>query len=188
MKDYNIKEIRKKLEKELEEKRFNHTLGVADAAFCLALRYGEDPAKAYLAGLLHDCAKCYDTDHSIKLCEKYHLELSESEMQNPSLIHAPLGAMVAKDKYEVEEKDILDAIKYHTVGRPDMTLLEKIIFSADYIEPGRNKILGLDEIRRVIFEDLDKAVYLIYVNTLEHLRHKELPYDNHILEAMEFYR
>lgn len=187
MDNYDIKEIKTKLIKELEPKRYEHTIGVADTAFSLALRYGANYEKAYVAGLLHDCAKCYDNDKKFSLCKKYEVHLTDIEKNNPFLIHAKLGAAVAREKYGVTDPEILEAIKYHTTGKPGMGLLEKIIFSADYIEPGRKMILGLDEIRKVIFTDLDKAIYIILTNTIQHLINKEQTIDPASEEALKFY-
>lgn len=185
---YDKKKIKKLLEKNLEEKRYEHTLGVADTAACLAMRYGCNIESAYVAGLLHDCAKCIDNDKKIQLCKKYSVELSRVEIENPFLIHAKLGAAIAYNKYDVDDEDILNAIRFHTTGRPNMSLLEKIIFSADYIEPGRKKILGLDEIRETIFVDFDKAVYLILKNTLQHLHNKNQVVDDASNEAYLYYK
>ena len=93
-----------------------------------------------LAGLLHDCAKCIPGENKIKMCEKYHLNVSEVERENPSLLHAKLGAFLAAKKYHIEDKEIINAIASHTTGHPHMTLLEKIIYIADYIEPGRPEL------------------------------------------------
>lgn len=185
---YDKKKIKKLLEKNLEEKRYEHTLGVADTAACLAMRYGCNIESAYVAGLLHDCAKCIDNDKKLQLCKKYSVELSRVEIENPFLIHAKLGAAIAYNKYDVDDEDILNAIRFHTTGRPNMSLLEKIIFSADYIEPGRKKILGLDEIRETIFVDFDKAVYLILKNTLQHLHNKNQVVDDASNKAYLYYK
>lgn len=187
MSEYDIKEIKQKLIKELEAKRYEHTIGVADTAFSLALRYGINAEKAYVAGLLHDCAKCYDNDKKMSLCKKYDVRLSDIEKENPFLIHAKLGAAVAREKYGITDPEILEAIKYHTTGKPNMGLLEKIIFSADYIEPNRKMILGLEEIRKTIFIDLDKAIYIILKNTIQHLINKEQIIDPASAEALKYY-
>lgn len=187
MNDNKIKDIKKKLQKELESKRYEHTIGVADMAFSLALTYGCDAEKAYIAGLLHDCAKCYDDSKRNSLLKKYNVKLSDTEKANPSLIHSKLGYYVAKDKYDIDDEEILNAIKYHTTGKADMSLIEKIVFSADYIEPNRKQILGIDDIRNVIFKDLDKAVYLILLNSIKHLENKKLLIDNGSLEAIKYY-
>lgn len=185
---YDIKKIKKKLEKELDPKRYEHTIGVADTAACLAMKYGYSVEDAYVAGLLHDCAKCYDDDKKLKLCKKYGVKLTEAENNNASLIHSKLGSAVAKEEYGIEDINILNSISYHTTGKPNMSLLEKIIFSADYIEPNRKKILGIDEIRAIIFDDLDEAINLILENTLIHLKKKNMYIDSSSLDAYNFYK
>ncbi|MGN0346316.1 MAG: bis(5'-nucleosyl)-tetraphosphatase (symmetrical) YqeK [Lachnospiraceae bacterium] len=187
MPDYDVKAIKKDLSKILDEKRYEHTIGVAHTAAALAMCYGEDVNKAYLAGLLHDCAKCYDEKKRNILCKKYNVCLTEFEAENPFLIHAKLGAAIAKEKYKITDESILSAIRYHTTGKENMTVFEKIIFSADYIEAGRKKIEGLDEIRSIIFRDLDEAVYYILKNTMAHLSDKKRPIDETSQAALEFY-
>ena len=100
--DQEIEKISKKLMKELDEDRYRHTQGVMYTSAALAMRYDADLKKALLAGLLHDCAKCIPGHTKIKMCEKYNLEISEIERKNPSLLHAKLGAYLAKDKYDIE--------------------------------------------------------------------------------------
>lgn len=186
--DYDIKKLKKSLEKELEAKRYEHTIGVADTAACLAMRYNIDVINAYIAGLLHDCAKCLDNEKKLKLCKKYDVKLSKIEIENPFLIHAKLGAALAKEKYNISDKEILSSISYHTTGRANMSLLEKIIFSADYIEPNRKIIPGLDKIRNVIFEDLDMAIYLILDDTMHYLEKENRPVDDTSREAYLYYK
>ena len=194
---YTDEEIRKKLKKRLDPKRFEHSLGVAYTAVSLMMAHGKilpdagwdidkdtEPSEAllhqkeicavqlsqaYTAGLLHDCAKCIDEEESLRLCDKYHLELSAIERESPYLIHAKLGAVLAKEKYGVTDPQILSAIRYHTTGYPNMTLLEACVFAADFIEPNRKMLDCLPEIRTVIYRDLPKAIYLILKQTLVHL-------------------
>lgn len=184
----DYKAIKKILSKQLDPKRYEHTIGVAYTAAALAMRYHADVEKAYLAGLLHDCAKCIDTDEKLALCKKYKVKLSEFEIENPFLIHAKLGSCLAEKKYEVSDPDVLSAIRYHTTGKADMSLLEKIVFSADYIEPGRKMIPGLEEIRETIFVDLDRAVCMILEGTMRHLKNKDQPIDQASIDAYEFYK
>ena len=188
MPDIDVKAIKKDLSKILDEKRYEHTIGVAHTAAALAMCYGEDVNKAYLAGLLHDCAKCYDEKKRNILCKKYNVSLTKFEEENPFLIHAKLGAAIAKEKYKIIDDSILSAIRYHTTGNENMTVFEKIIFSADYIEAGRKKIEGLDAIRSIIFQDLDEAVYLILNGTVAHLEDKEQCIDPSSLEAFQYYK
>ncbi|MGN0326914.1 MAG: bis(5'-nucleosyl)-tetraphosphatase (symmetrical) YqeK [Lachnospiraceae bacterium] len=184
----DYKAIKRSLSKQLDPKRYEHTIGVAYTAAALAMRYHADVEKAYLAGLLHDCAKCIDTDEKLALCKKYKVKLSKFEIENPFLIHAKLGSCLAEKKYEINDPDILSAIRYHTTGKADMSLLEKIVFSADYIEPGRKMIPGLEEIRETIFVDLDRAVCMILEGTMRHLKNKEQPIDQASMDAYEYYK
>lgn len=189
-----LHEIQKKLKKHITEKRFLHTRGVQYTAVMLAMRYEADLQKAALAGLLHDCAKCLDDDKMKKECKKYDIACSETEKKLPYLLHAKLGACYAKEKYGIKDKEILSAIRYHTTGRADMTLLEKIIFTADYIEPHRKMLEQLPAIRKMAFIDLDQAVYMILDSTLNYLKEgkekkeKKKDIDEHTLQAYEYYK
>lgn len=175
--NHKITKIRRKLMTELDKERYEHTLGVMYTAASLAMCHGEDIDKALLAGLLHDCAKCLPGDTKIKLCKKYHLSVSEVEKSNPSLLHAKLGAFLAARKYHVKDKDIINAIASHTTGCPHMSLLDKIIYIADYIEPGRKKLPNMAEVRRLAFMDIDDCLYRILEDSLEYLNSKSVPVD-----------
>lgn len=164
-----LSSIKKKLSNKLKKDRFEHSIGVMYTAASLAMRYGEDIQKALTAGLLHDCGKYGSSSDQIKLCHKYRIFLTESELSVPALIHAKLGSYLAEHKYGIHDTDILNAILYHTTGRPDMTIMEKIIYIADYIEPNRKEIPGLSDIRRIAFENIDRAVYLSSKGTLRYL-------------------
>lgn len=188
MPEYDLKTIKKELSKQIDEKRYEHTIGVADTAAALAMKYHIDVSKAYLAGLLHDCAKCLNEKKRMSLCEKYGVKLSKFEIENQSLIHAKLGVEIAKERYSVEDKEILESIRWHTTGKENMSMLEMIIFSADYIEPNRKKINGLDEIRSIIFDDIEEAVYLILNNTINHLDSKKQIIDESSLNALNYYK
>lgn len=176
------------LSEELDKKRYAHTLGVAYTAVSLAMAHGTDMYNAYLAGLLHDNAKCISSEKKRKLCKKYDIVLNEAEDKNPDLLHAKLGAIRAREKYHVEDRAVLEAIKYHTTGKPAMTELEKIIYIADYIEPNRKMLLGLPEIRTTAFRDLNRAMVLILKNTLAYLREKGVFIDPMTLETYEYYK
>ena len=164
-----IKEIQLKLQETLDEKRYEHTLGVAKTAQMLAWIYGLSPDDAYIAGLLHDCAKNLSTKEKFKICQKYSLDISDTEEANPSLLHAKCGAILASKDYGISNTDILNAISSHTTGRPQMSLLEKIVFVADYIEPGREDRKGMLALRKLAFIDINKCVLQILHDTLEYL-------------------
>ena len=161
--------LKKELKKEMDDSRYEHTLGVMYTCAALAMRYNYDLEKAMLAGLLHDCAKCMPNAKKLKMAEKHHLEISELERKNPFMLHAKLGAFLAKKKYDIEEEEILDAIRWHTTGRPQMTLLDKIVYIADYIEPKRDKAPNLAVIRQMAFTNLDDALLKILTDTLGYL-------------------
>ena len=160
MAEYDLKLLQKQMKEELSEDRYEHTLGVMYTAESLAMRYGVDMTKAAVAGLLHDCATCIPNSQKIRLCKKYDIEVTENEEKNPSLLHAKLGALLAQKAYGVDDPEILNAIRWHTTGKPDMTMLEKIIYMADYIEPNRDKAPNLREIRKLSFENLDLSALL----------------------------
>ena len=181
-------EIKKKIKKILDKDRYQHTLGVAYTAACLAMRYGADMESAITAGLLHDCAKCIPTDEKFRLCSKYGIELTEFEKNNSALIHAKLGAYLAENKYGIEDRDIIDAVRTHTTGEPAMSLLQQIIFTADFIEPRRDQAPNLSEIRQMAFEDLDRAVEKILYDTLNYLgKKKDAPIDPATRKTYEYY-
>ncbi|MCI5597372.1 MAG: bis(5'-nucleosyl)-tetraphosphatase (symmetrical) YqeK [Lachnospiraceae bacterium] len=185
---YNIDDIRAILKNKLSEKRYEHTLGVEYTAAALAMRYGADMNKARVAGLLHDCAKYFPGEKLLAKCRKHHLEINQYEQDYPELLHAKVGAYLASSKYGVQDEEILSAITWHTTGRPDMTLLDKIIYIADYIEPNRNKAPDLDEIRELAFKDLDECLMTILSHTLSYLKEKGSVIDPTTFATYEYYR
>ena len=188
MNDFSTKEyILEDLKGKLKKSRFLHTIGVSDTAACLAMRYHSDVEAAILAGLLHDCAKGFSKEEQLALVDKYSIKLNEAEQLNHELIHAKLGAKLANEIYKVDSKEIINSIRYHTTGRPEMTLLEKILYVADYIEPNRYKQKRLDLIRRVAFEDIDKCIKMITEDTLDYLKETNSPIDPLTEETYKYY-
>lgn len=181
-------DIKKDLQKLLKPGRYEHTMGVEYTACCLAMRYGADMKKADMAGLLHDCAKYLTSAQKLDYADRYGISVSEYERMNPELLHAKLGAYIARDRYGVDDPDILSAITWHTTGRPDMTLLDKIIFIADYIEPGRFKAGNLDEIRALAFQDLDLCLLKILSDTVSYLETRNIVTDPMTKKTWEYYR
>ena len=180
--------LEKKLRKALNENRYQHTLGVTYTSCLLASVHGADVNQARLAGLLHDCAKCIPNDEKITLCKKHRVDVTDFELAHPVLLHAKLGAFVAAKTYDVTDEAVLDAIRWHTTGRPAMTLLEKTVFTADYIEPNRDKAPRLDEIRKTAFRDLDSAVLMILEDTVAYLNKNPKSMDTQTISAYEYYR
>ncbi len=193
---YEEERLLKKLKRRLDERRYIHTLGVAYTAAAMMMSHGNagdgeemqhQIAQAYTAGLLHDCAKCLTDEDRDRYCKKYDVELTKVEMENPYLIHAKLGAAMAREKYGVTDPEILSAIRWHTTGHENMTLLEAIVFSADFIEPNRKPLLCLPEVRSVIYKDLNAGIYLILKQTLIHLDNRKQPIDEHTKAAFDWY-
>ena len=188
MAEYDLKLLQKHMKEELTEDRFEHTLGVMYTAEALAMRYGIDMNKAAVAGLLHDCAKCIPNNQKIKLCKKHDIEITEMEKKNPSLLHAKLGAYMAKKAYGVTDEEILSAIRWHTTGKADMTMLDIIIYMADYIEPNRDKAPNLKEIRKLCFDNIELALYEVLKGTLEYLSSKPDAIDPMTKTSFEYYQ
>ena len=184
-----IQALRKEVKKEFtaDKARYWHTIGVAETSACLAMRYGVDMQKAFTAGLLHDCAKCYSDEQLIEICESNNIEITQAERLSPYLLHAKAGAFFAGTKYGIDDEDICNAIRYHSTGHPGMTPLEEIVFIADYMEPLRNKADNLDEIRALVFKDIKEAIYRVTLSTIEYLKKRNKPIEmvKSAIEAMK---
>ena len=155
--DCKIAEIKNMLIQMLDKKRFAHTNGVCEAAVMLAERFGADKEKARLAALLHDCARGLDFEQQMAYCKENDIELDDYMKNDINPVHALIGADMAKRRFGIADKEILDAIERHAVGCEDMTLLDKIIFVADGTEPNRTDD-DADEARNAAENDLDKAL------------------------------
>lgn len=195
MKATNLAKLRKEMEQTLERKRYEHTLGVAYTAANLAMIHGVDVEKALTAGMLHDCGKCMSHHKQLSLCRKNKIVLSEIETENHSpLLHAKAGSCLARKKYGITDEEILQAISYHTTGRPHMSPLEKIIYIADYIEPGRERskrsyadVQNLQEVRKMAYQDLDRTLCKILNDTLDYLSRKGGKIDSMTRDTYEYY-
>ncbi len=176
-----------KLKLNLNEKRFNHSLEVAKEAKKLANNYNIDEEKAFLAGLLHDCAKCFSIEQIQKTAMDNNYTLDAVVKIQPELAHSFLGYFVAKNEYNIKDEDILNAIKYHTTGKKDMSMLEKIIYIADYIEPTRTYFKELDMARFLAYQDLNKAMAYILQNVIILNKSKNRLIHPLSIEAFEFY-
>ncbi|MGE6629229.1 bis(5'-nucleosyl)-tetraphosphatase (symmetrical) YqeK [Bacillus sp. NPDC077027] len=158
------------VKKQLTEHRYTHTIGVMDTAILLAERFGADVKKAEIAAIFHDYAK-FRPKEEMK-------GVIQSEGMNPALLdyspelwHAPVGAYLVEKEVGIQDTDVLSAIEFHTSGRPNMTLLEKVIYVADYIEPGRH-FPGVEEVRELAESDLDGALIQSLKNTIGFLMKK----------------
>lgn len=184
----DILDLQNKLQAILPPYRFLHTLGVAYTSASLAMCYGADVKKAQLAGLLHDSAKYMKGSEMYDLAIKFGIEVNEFEEKAPDLLHAKLGAYFALHKYGVEDEEIYSAICCHTTGKPAMSLLEEILFVADYIEPSRKGLPYLEEMRKLAFTNLSKATYLELSSTLDKIKKRNEVLDIVTLETYEYYK
>ena len=163
---YNFNELKEIVKSKMSLKRFTHTLGVVEMSEKLAKIHNADIEKCKVAALLHDICKEMDMEYIKNICKNNFMnELSEEDLENNEILHGFTGAYYAKNELGINDKEILSAIKYHTVGEKNMTLVEKIVYIADAIEYGRN-YPSVAEIREETFKNLDKGI-------LMEIEHKE---------------
>ena len=180
--------IEEKLSQTLDTVRYRHTMGVSFTAAAMAMALGYDVEKARLAGLLHDCAKWVPASQRLALCEQNGIEVSDIEKVNLSLLHSKLGVLLAQRDYGITDEEILSAIRWHTTGRPGMTILDQIIYIADYIEPNRDEEITIDpEIRRLAFSDPDRCCEAIMASCVSYIRTSGKDMDPTTIEAYEYY-
>lgn len=180
-----IEEIKKYLNNNLKESRYNHTLGVVETAVKLASLHEADIAKAEVAALCHDVAKNLSNDELEKIIRDENIELSVDEMNTRSIWHAIVSPIVSKNEFFIEDEEILSAARWHTTGKENMTKLEKIIYLADLIEPSRN-FPGVNEIRDIAEKDLDLAVLEGLTHTTKYLLQKGFAIDVNTIKARNY--
>ena len=183
-----IQKIKEDLKTKLSPKRYEHTMGVEYTSTCLAMRYNADIEKARIAGLLHDCAKYLSSEDKLSQCEHFGIPVSDYERKNPELLHAKLGACFANELYGVTDPEVLSAIIWHTTGCPDMSLLDKIVFVADYMEANRNQAEDLPEVRALAFKNLDACLLLILEDTIAYLARKKSVTDPMTQKTFDYYK
>ena len=169
----------------VKAKRIPHIRGCEEEAVRLALRWGADPEAARRAGILHDCTKYLDLAEQLKLCDEYGIVLDDLEQKAVKLLHSKTGAAIARHVYGAPD-EVCDAIYWHTTGKADMTLLEKVLYLADYIEPSREEFPGLEELRRLAYEDLDQALLLGCRLTIEDMEERGVPVHTNTLQARDW--
>lgn len=163
----NVKVIKEKLKAMLPEDRLNHSLNVANCAVKLSEIYNIEKEKAYVSGLVHDCAKYLDRTEVKHYINKYKIHLDELEANNLALSHSIIGAYIVKYEFLIEDEDIISSVRYHTTGKENMSMLEKIIYIADLIEVGRD-FPGVDELRTLAYSgNLDEALLTSFNNTIK---------------------
>ncbi|MGI2292760.1 bis(5'-nucleosyl)-tetraphosphatase (symmetrical) YqeK [Paenibacillus sp. GXUN7292] len=158
------------VKQEMPQRRWLHTEGVMQTAIELARRFGGDPEKAELAAIVHDTAKYWAVDRMERMIRENNLDIQVLQYEK-ELWHAPVGAWVAEHVYGITDSEVLNAVRYHTSGRAGMSLLEKIVWVADYIEPGRS-FPGVEQVRAISETDLDGALLSGLMRTIDFLKEK----------------
>lgn len=181
-----MEDYEKTLKEKLTYERFIHSKNVAEEALKLANKYGANPKKAQLAGILHDIMKETDKDEQLELLNKYGEKLSELELSQFKLWHAISGKVYIEKVLNILDKDILNAVRFHTVARANMSVLEKVIFVADFISKDRDYD-GVDKLRKLAEIDLDQAVFEGVKFSIEILLIKKLPIHPSTMEAYNYY-
>lgn len=183
-----IEQMKEKLKSMLTEHRYVHSLGVMEMAVEMAKTFGVDEKKAEIAGLLHDCAKQIEKHEQLRLCEEYGLELDDTKRANLALLHSELGAKLAETEFGITDPEILGAIFYHTLGKPKMTPLEKILYVADMAEPNRQDYPGLKGLRALCETNLDEATLYGLELSIAHIERKGFVIHTQTMEAEAYYR
>ncbi|AQS08561.1 putative nicotinate-nucleotide adenylyltransferase [Clostridium saccharobutylicum] len=181
----SIDEIKKYLKENLKEKRYNHTLGVAETAKKLAILNCISEEKAEIAALAHDVAKNLSEEKMKSIIRENNISLSSVEKNNIDLWHSIIAPIEAKNKLGIQDEEILDAIRWHTTGKEDMSTLTKIIYIADMIELNRD-FEGVEKIREITFENLDRGVYTGLTHTIQFLLTKNLLVDENTIKCRNY--
>lgn len=186
LKELELPELRACSYSMIRHKRVAHVMGVEEEAVRLAKFWGADPELARHAGILHDCTKYLELAPQLHLCEKYGIPLDDLEQKAVKLLHSKTGACIAKYIFG-EPDEVYEAIFWHTTGRANMTLLDKILYMADYIEPNRD-FEGVEELRRLAYTDLDQAMLLGVESTIQEMEQRGVPIHKNTLAARDWLR
>lgn len=176
----SIDYIKQWLKENLSDKRYIHSLGCAETSKKLAEIFNEDAEKAYLAGLIHDCAKNFENDKLLDIINnKVNVDFNDTEIKNPKTFHAIAGTYIIQKKFEISNEDIIRAVRYHTIGAVDMTVLDKIIFLADKIEPNTRDEKNSKKLWKLIEKNkgiigLDLAILKCFIETIKSLVKRKL--------------
>ncbi|MCF0228104.1 MAG: bis(5'-nucleosyl)-tetraphosphatase (symmetrical) YqeK [Parasporobacterium sp.] len=191
MNQQTINMIEGKLYATLDEHRFLHSRSVAFTAATLAMRwYKGEMDRVMIAGYMHDCAKCKSIPEMLSAAEEWDIfNITEFHIQNPQLLHAMVGPAIAQAEYGIFDREIHDAISTHTTGAPKMSIMQKIIYVADFIEPVRDTVIKhIENYREAAFTDIDKAVYMIAQSTVDHITSKGVPIDPVTVATRDYYK
>lgn len=174
------------LRKRLSKKRFTHSVNVAEACFNLAERYGADKKRCYLAGLIHDIMKEADPEEQRQYTVDSGLSPDPAEIDTPALRHAVAGARYIRDKLGIDDAEIIRAVRFHTVGAAELSLLEKIVYLGDMISAER-KYKDVDKFRKICYDDIDRAMSVALIYQIESVCEKCGQLPKYTFEAYNYY-
>ncbi len=180
------KKIIKKLKALLDPSRFRHSLRVRDKILHLSIFHKVDHKKAAIAGLLHDCSRYMDRPRMLAFAKKIHLKIDAISRLEPKLLHAPLSAYIARERFGIKDPEILGAIAAHTLGKKRMNMTEKLVYVADHVEEGRSHA-WVNNARKLAEKDLDKAIVAISGSMIKYLIDKDLPVHPTTFEVRNYY-
>jgi predicted HD superfamily hydrolase involved in NAD metabolism len=175
------------LEQKLTQKRYLHSLRVCETALKIARIHNGNEKNTIIASLLHDYAKCMDKNLYAEILASENLSMDPVMIENPGLAHGYVSAILVSRRYGISDNNILNAIRYHTCGRPAMTQLEKIIYLADYIEPARD-FPGIESIRKVVYKNLDQGMMLALDTSIAYVKQMNQKVHSDSIRALEYYR
>ena len=182
---YNINQIKGLLKETLSTDRYNHSLNVMETSVVIAANNDFCPEKASVASLLHDCGKYSDKREILNEILAYKIIMDPDTKKSPGVWHSLLGSHIARHKYNIDDEDIINAIRYHTTGRACMSTLEKIVFIADAVEPGRNYD-NINKIRKTAYENIDWAIKYYMENLIYNLEKKNIHIHKETLNCLEY--
>ena len=185
----NIEFIKQWLKEELTDEKYIHSLGVMEYAITLAKKFDLDIQKAQVAGVLHDCAKNFDKKLMFEIIQFKNISVFEKEKEHLKTLHAPISAFIAKSEFGVKDEEILNAIRFHTIARTEMTDFEKIIFIADKIERNTREKELTEKVEAILDENngLNKAMLFLMGRTINHLKEKNKEIDEYTTSVYEYF-
>ena len=181
--------IKSWLKEELTEEKYTHSIGAMECAIELAERFGLDTEKAKVAGLLHDCAKNFNKKLMFEVIQFQNISVFEKEKEHLKTLHAPISAFIAQREFGVKDEEILNAIRFHTIARVEMTDFEKIIFIADKIEKKTREKDLIEKVEDILQTNngLNKTMKFLIERTITHLKSKNKPIDEYTIQVFKYF-
>lgn len=188
MNEKDFEKLKNNIKPFLSTDRYNHSISVAITASNLSFIHNENIDNAITAGIYHDIAKELKLEEMLNIAKENNIKLSNEDIESPKVLHGIIGAKIIQNNFDITNDDILNSVKNHTLGRPKMSKLEKIIYISDYIEPLRESIPNIEEIRKRAYINLNETVYLITKNVIDYLNSKNINIHTNTILTNEYYK